>query len=174
MGKIIFYEDRNFGGHQHECIGDCADLHSFFKHCNSVKVESGCFVVYDRSNYLGHQHFLKRGEYPDCHNATAMTDCIRSCRMIPMYRGSYRMRIYDRHNMGGHMMELRDDCSSIMDHFHMSDIQSCSVTEGHWLMYDKPNYKGKMYYLRPGEYKRCSEWGAMSSRIGSIRRITDF
>lgn len=82
--QIIFYEDRNFQGRHHECMSDCADLHPYFNRCNSIRVESGCFMVYERSHYLGHQYFLRRGEYSDNQRMIGINDCIRSCRMIPM------------------------------------------------------------------------------------------
>lgn len=72
------------------------------------------------------------------------------------------------------MQELGDNCPNVQEHFHVSDINSCNVVQGHWLLYDQPNYRGKMYYLRPGEYRRYSNWGSTSPRIGSIRQITDF
>ncbi|XP_014020740.1 gamma-crystallin M2 [Salmo salar] len=174
MGKIIFYEDRNFQGRSHECNSDCADLHSYFNRCNSLRVESGCFMVYERPNYMGNQYFVRRGEYPDNQRMIGINDCIRSCRMIPMHRGNYRMRMYDRPDMGGQMNELSDDCPNVQDRFRMSDINSCNVMDGHWLMYDQPNYKGRQYYVRPGEYRRFSDWGGQSPKIGSLRRITDF
>uniref|UniRef100_A0A8C8BXI2 Beta/gamma crystallin 'Greek key' domain-containing protein n=1 Tax=Oncorhynchus tshawytscha TaxID=74940 RepID=A0A8C8BXI2_ONCTS len=171
--QIIFYEDRNFQGRHHECMSDCADLHSYFNRCNSIKVESGMFMVYERPNYTGHQYFLRRGEYNDNQRMIGINDCIRSCRMIPMHRGSYRMRLYDRPDMSGQMQELNDDCPNVQDRFRMSDINSCNVMDGHWLMYDQPNYKGRQYYLKPGEYRRPSDWGGLSPRIGSLRRISD-
>lgn len=82
--QIIFYEDRNFQGRHHECMSDCADLHPYFNRCNSIRVESGCFMVYERPHYLGHQYFLRRGEYSDNQRMIGINDCIRSCRMIPM------------------------------------------------------------------------------------------
>ncbi|KAJ8283038.1 hypothetical protein COCON_G00055570 [Conger conger] len=171
--QIIFYEDSNFGGRHHECSGDCADLHSYFSRCHSIRVQSGCFMIYDRSNYMGHQYFLRRGEYSDYQRVMGMNDCVRSCRMIPMHHSSYRMRLYERSDLGGRMMELMDDCPNMMDRFHMSDFHSCNVMDGHWLMYDQANYRGRHFYLRPGEYRRYSDWGGMSPRIGSIRRIMD-
>ncbi|KAI1899309.1 hypothetical protein AGOR_G00060470 [Albula goreensis] len=137
-------------------MSDCSDLSSYFSRCNSIRVESGCFMIYERSNYMGHQYFMSRGEYPDYQRWMGMSDSIRSCRMIPM------------------MMELMDDCPNFMDRFRWSDVHSCNVMDGHWLFYDQPNYRGRMYYMRPGEYRRYSDWGGMSSRIGSIRRIMDY
>ncbi|XP_066544079.1 gamma-crystallin M2-like [Amia ocellicauda] len=174
MGKIIFYEDRNFQGRSYECSSDCAEMHSYFSRCNSIRVESGCWMIYERPNYMGYQYFLTRGEYVDFQRWMGMSDSIRSCRMIPPYRGSYRMRIYERAEFGGQMMELTDDCPSVYDCFHSNDISSCNVMDGHWLFYDQPNYRGRMFYLHSGEYRRFSDWGAMSARVGSFKRIMDF
>ena len=41
-------------------------------------------MVYERNNYMGNQHFMKRGEYPDYMSMMGMGSGIRSCRMIPM------------------------------------------------------------------------------------------
>ncbi|XP_030626915.1 gamma-crystallin M3-like [Chanos chanos] len=172
-GKIIFYEDRDFQGRSYECNSDCAELNSFLNRCNSIRVESGVFVVYDRPNYTGHQYLLRRGEYPEYQHMMGFSDCIRSCRMIPAYKGTYRVRIYERENFGGQMNELMDDCDSIQDRFHMSDIQSCHVMDGYWLMYEQPHYKGRVIYLWPGEYRSFRDMGYDNLRFGSIRRFMD-
>ncbi|KAL1267950.1 hypothetical protein QQF64_033313 [Cirrhinus molitorella] len=158
MGKIIFYEDRNFQGRSYECSSDCSDMSTYLSRCHSCRVESGCFVVYDRPNYMGNQFFMRRGEYADGMRM-GMSDGIRSCRMVPQYRGPYRMRIYERENFGGQMYELTDDCDSFMDHYRMSDCQSCHVMDGHWLMYEQPHYRGRMIYFRPGEYRNFRDMG---------------
>uniref|UniRef100_A0A3B4Y903 Beta/gamma crystallin 'Greek key' domain-containing protein n=1 Tax=Seriola lalandi dorsalis TaxID=1841481 RepID=A0A3B4Y903_SERLL len=175
MGKIIFYEDRNFGGRHYECMSDCADLHSMFDRCRSIRVESGIFMIYEKPNYTGNQYYLRRGEYPDFHQWTGVDDSVSSCRLIPMQGpSSFSMRLYERIEFGGQMMDLADDCPSVLDRFHINDIFSCNVTNGNWLFYEHPNYRGRMYLIRPGEYKRFSEWGGRSARVGSIRRIMDY
>ncbi|XP_051566726.1 gamma-crystallin M2-like isoform X2 [Myxocyprinus asiaticus] len=171
MGKVIFYEDRNFQGRSYECMSDCADMSSYLSRCHSCRVESGCFMMYDRPNYMGNQYFFRRGEYADYMSMFGMSNCIRSCRMIPVYKGSYRMRIYERENFMGQMYELMDDCDNIMDRYRMSHCQSCHVMDGHWLMYEQPNYRGRMHYFRPGEYRSFSNMGGM--RFMSMRRIMD-
>ncbi|XP_041857180.1 gamma-crystallin M2-like isoform X2 [Melanotaenia boesemani] len=173
MGKIIFYEDKNFSGRQFECNNDCVDLQTNLSCCNSIKVESGCFMIYEKSNYTGNQYYLRRGDYPDFHHWMGTNGSISSCRSIPA-PGSFNLRLYERIEFGGQMMDLKDDCPSVMDRFHINDIFSCNVTHGNWLFYEHPNYRGRMYLIRPGEYKRFSEWGGRSARIGSIRRIMDY
>eukprot|EP00062_Callorhinchus_milii_P014736 gi/632964224/ref/XP_007898296.1/ PREDICTED: beta-crystallin S-1-like [Callorhinchus milii] len=174
MGKIIFYEDRNFQGRHYECSTDCADLQSYFSRCNSIRVDSDYWVAYEKPNYMGYQYVLTRGEYPDYQRWMGYNDSIRSCRTYPYYRGgSYKMRVYERPEFGGQMMEFMDDCPSVYDRFHYRDIHSCNVMDGYWTMYDQPNYRGRQYFMRPGEYRRFSDWGSSSSTVGSFRRMRD-
>ena len=84
MSRITFYEEKNFQGRSYECSSDCADMSSYLSRCHSCRVERGCFMVYDRSNYMGNQFFMRRGEYSDYMSMMGMSDCIRSVRMIPM------------------------------------------------------------------------------------------
>lgn len=83
--QIIFFEDRNFQGRSYETSSDCPELTSYLSRCNSCRVESGLFMVYEKPNFVGHQMLVRRGEYPDNQRLMGMTmsDCIRSCRMIP-------------------------------------------------------------------------------------------
>ncbi|GCC27575.1 hypothetical protein chiPu_0006000 [Chiloscyllium punctatum] len=175
MGKIIFYEDRNFQGRHYECSSDCADLSPYFSRCNSIRVDSDWWVLYEKPNYMGYQYVLTRGEYPDYQRWMGFNDCVRSCRSYPQYRGgSYRMRIYERPDFGGQMMEFMDDCPSVYDRFRYRDIHSCHVMDGYWIFYEHPDYRGRQYFMRPGEYRRYSDWGGYNATVGSFRRMRDF
>ncbi|XP_068108756.1 gamma-crystallin-3-like [Hyperolius riggenbachi] len=171
MGKIIFYEDRNFQGRSYECNGECPDMTSYFSRCNSIRVESGNWILYEHPNYRGHQYFLHRGEYPDFQQWMGYNDSIRSCRMSPQHQGSFRIRIYEREDFRGQMMEFTEDCPHVHERFRFHDIHSAHVQDGYWMFYDEPNYRGRQYYLRPGEYRRYNDWGASSPRVGSFRRL---
>uniref|UniRef100_A0A8C4XZB3 Beta/gamma crystallin 'Greek key' domain-containing protein n=1 Tax=Gopherus evgoodei TaxID=1825980 RepID=A0A8C4XZB3_9SAUR len=158
----------NFQGRSVECSCNRPDLQSQLSRCNSVRVESGCFMLYERPNFQGQQFFVKRGNYPDMQSEGFSTS-IKSCRMIPPV--TLQLNLYD-HPLGN-MVELTEDSPQIMDQLCSPEMLSCSVLEGHWILYELPNYRGRQYLLRPGEYKRFSEWGAMSGRVGSLRRATD-
>lgn len=80
--QIVLYEDRNFQGRSYECKGDTSDLHTFFGRCNSARVNGGCWVLYERPNYMGYQYILAPGEYPDYHHWIGFNDCVRSCRLV--------------------------------------------------------------------------------------------
>ncbi|KAL2774976.1 gamma-crystallin D, partial [Daubentonia madagascariensis] len=83
MGKITFYEDRGFQGRQYECSGDHSNLQPYLSRCNSVRVDSGCWMLYEQPNYAGSQYFLRRGDYPDYQQWMGLSDSVRSCRLIP-------------------------------------------------------------------------------------------
>ncbi|OCU00993.1 gamma-crystallin-2 [Xenopus laevis] len=169
--QIFFYEDRNFQGRCYECSSECSDLSSYFNRCNSIRVENGNWILYEQPSYRGHQYYLWKGEYPDFQRWMGFNDYIKSCRMIPHHHGQYKMRIYEKGDFQGQMMEFSDDCPNTYDRFSFRDIHSCNVSDGHWMFYEEPNYRGRQYYLRPGEYRRFSDWGASSARIGSFRRV---
>ncbi|XP_077436249.1 gamma-crystallin M3-like [Vanacampus margaritifer] len=171
--KIIFYEERNFQGRSYECTSDCSDMSSNLSRCQSCRVESGCFMVYERPNFMGNQIFLRRGEYADSMSMMGMRDCIRSCRMILKHRGQFRMKIFERENLSGQSHELMDDCDHVMECFHMNECMSCQVMEGPWLLFEQPQFRGKMIYVKPGEYRSFKEMGVSSTRFMSMRQITD-
>eukprot|EP00062_Callorhinchus_milii_P014729 gi/632964212/ref/XP_007898290.1/ PREDICTED: gamma-crystallin M2-like isoform X2 [Callorhinchus milii] len=173
--QIIFYEDKNFQGQHYECSADCEDLQSHFSRCNSIRVDSDFWVLYEKPNYMGYQYVLTRGEYPDYQRWMGYNDSIRSCRTYNYSSSSsYKMRLYERPDFGGQMMEFMDDCPSVYDRFHHRDIHSCNVMDGYWTMYDQPNYRGRQYFMRPGEYRRFSDWGATCPSIGSFRHVREF
>lgn len=88
--------------------------------------------------------------------------------------GPYCMRIYEQPDFQGQMMEFSDDCESVQDFFRSHDIYSCNVLDGYWTLYEHSNYHGRQYFMRPGEYRKFSDWGASCATTGSFRRITDF
>ncbi|XP_037095985.1 gamma-crystallin M1-like isoform X2 [Syngnathus acus] len=176
MGKIILFEEKNFQGRSYECLNDCTELTSVLSRCQSCRVENGCFMVYERSNFMGNQLFLKRGEYHDLQRMMTMgvtLDSIRSCRLIPAHRGQFKIKIFERENMSGQSNELQEDCENIMERFRMNDILSCQVMEGQWLLFEQAHFRGRMIYVKPGEHRSLREMGQSNMRIMSLRRITD-
>uniref|UniRef100_A0A2I3S4V6 Beta/gamma crystallin 'Greek key' domain-containing protein n=1 Tax=Pan troglodytes TaxID=9598 RepID=A0A2I3S4V6_PANTR len=159
MGKITLYEDRGFQGRHYECSSDHPNLQPYLSRCNSVRVDSGCW-------------FLRRGDYADHQQWMGLSDSVRSCRLIH-HASSHRLRIYEREDYRGQMVEITEDCSSLHDRFHLSEIHSFNVLEGSWVLYELPNYRGRQYLLRLGDYRRRQDWGATDARVGSLRRAVE-
>ncbi|XP_056157234.1 gamma-crystallin M2-like isoform X3 [Lampris incognitus] len=174
MGKITFYEEKKFQGRCYNCSSDCADLHTYFSQCNSIRVESGVWVIYEKPNYKGHQYVLYPGEYTDNQQWMAFSDSVRSCRSVKNVRHGWKLRLYERPEFGGQMVEWTEDCPSVFDSFKFREVYSCVVTHGAWVFYELPNYRGHQYFLERGEYRQHDDWGAASPGVGSFRRITEY
>ncbi|MED6283457.1 Gamma-crystallin M2 [Ilyodon furcidens] len=172
-GKIFFYEDNNFQGHSFECSSDCSELSSHFSRCNSIRVEGGTWVIYERPQYMGYQYILFKGEYPMFQSWNGFNDTIRSCRLIRYPSSRHRIRIYERPDFSGQMMELNEELSDMQDRWRHNEVHSAHVQDGIWIFYENPNYRGQQYLLEKGEYRRHSEWGALRPTVGSIRRVVD-
>ncbi|KTF83344.1 hypothetical protein cypCar_00043249 [Cyprinus carpio] len=84
---------------------------------------------------------------------------------------SHEVKLFERMEYGGQMMALVEDHPNVMDMSQTNQIFSCKVIGGNWLFFIQSNYKGRMYLIRPGEYTRFTEWGGLSARVVSIKRI---
>ena len=69
--------------------------------CNSIWVESGAWVLYERPNYTGNQYVLTRGDYPDYQSWMGYSNTIRSCRLI---------RHVSRAHSGERYISVRNPC----------------------------------------------------------------
>ncbi|XP_041940357.1 gamma-crystallin S-like [Alosa sapidissima] len=173
MGRIIFYEDKNFQGRRYECDSDCSDFHAYLNRCNSIRVESGAWVVYERPNYMGYQYVLNRGEYPDYQRWMGLNDRLSSCKMVHFVSPQYKIKFYDKPEFAGQAYEASEDCPSVLEQFRLREVHSCKVVEGFWVFYEHPNFRGRQYFLEKGDYRKPANWGAVCATVQSFRRLTE-
>ncbi|XP_078407916.1 gamma-crystallin S-like [Cetorhinus maximus] len=172
MGKITFFEEKNFLGRHYECDSDCLDFHTSLSHCNSIKVENGAWAVYEQPNFTGFLYVLTKREYPDYKSWMGFNDHVASCHKIQQTgTGNYKIRICNKGDYETQTIEYTDDCPSVFEQFHIQDIDSCTVLDGAWVFYELPNYRGKQYLLEKGVYQKAADWGATTSTVQSFRRI---
>lgn len=43
-----------------------------------------------------------------------------------------------------------------------------------WVLYEEPNYRGRMYIVERGNFCSCKEWQAENPNIQSVRRIANY
>ncbi|XP_023661475.1 crystallin, gamma S2 isoform X3 [Paramormyrops kingsleyae] len=171
---IIFYEDKNFQGRRYECDSDCTDFHTYLSRCNSIRIESGVWVVYEHPNYMGYQYVLTRGEYPEYLRWMGFNDRLSSCKMIHTATGTqYRIQLYEKADFAGHVFESMEDCPSLQERFRIREFQSCKVLEGVWVFYEHPNYRGRQFLLEKGQYRKSLDWGAACPTVQSFRRLKE-
>jgi len=80
--QVTFYEDKNFLGRCYECDSDCPDFHTYLSCCNSIRVDGGTWVAYERPNFSGNMYVLTHGEYPDYHHWMGLNDRLGSCKAV--------------------------------------------------------------------------------------------
>ncbi|KAK1787689.1 hypothetical protein P4O66_016182, partial [Electrophorus voltai] len=85
----------------------------FLARCHSCRVESGCWMLYDRPNFMGNQYFVRRGEYADYMSMWGMSEWVKSCRLIPM-----------------HVRTLTSMCIRLMITPHYGTLQNKDLREG--------------------------------------------
>lgn len=86
--QIVFYEGRCFTGRKLECFGDCDNFQDrgFLNRVNSIRVESGAWILYDHPDFKGQQYIVERGEYPQFQRWNSHNDHMSSCKSIRMVR----------------------------------------------------------------------------------------
>ncbi|NP_001003428.1 gamma-crystallin N-B [Danio rerio] len=177
-GKICFYEGRCFTGRCLEVYGDCDNFQDrgFMNRVNSIRVESGAWICYDHPDFKGQQYILERGEYPEFQRWNSHNDHMGSCRPIRMHGEQYRMELFEGCNYTGQCMELCDDCPFLQSRgFNTNCVNSVRVFgDGAWVMYEEPNFRGRMYIVERGNYCGHNEWQAQNPHIQSIRRIVNY
>lgn len=172
--QITFYEDKNFLGRRYECDSDCSDFHTYLSRCNSIRVEGGTWVAYERPDFSGNMYVLTQGEYPDYHHWMGLNDRLGSCRAVQIPSGGRgHIQVFEKGDFGGQMFEATEDCPSIMDECRIREVHACRVLEGVWVFYEHPNYRGRQYLLPKGEYRQPVEWGAVSPAVQSFRSIAE-
>ncbi|KAL2085439.1 hypothetical protein ACEWY4_018759 [Coilia grayii] len=176
--QICFYEGKCFTGRCLEVYGDCDNFQDrgFMNRVNSIRVESGAWICYDHPDFKGQQYILERGEYPEFQRWNSHNDHMGSCKPIRMHGEHYRIEMFEGCNYSGQCMELCCDCPFLQSRgFTKTCVNSVRVYgDGAWVMYEEPNFRGRMYIVERGNYCSHNEWQAQNPNIQSIRRVVNY
>ncbi|XP_074842420.1 gamma-crystallin N [Carettochelys insculpta] len=177
-GKITFYEGKYFTGRKLEVCGNCDNFQDrgFTNRVNSICVQSGAWICFELPNFQGQQYILEHGEYADFHCWNSHNDHMGACRPVGMHGEHYRIEIFDGSHFSGHCMEFTEDCSFLQRKgWKKNCINAIKVYgDGAWVLYEEPNYRGRMYVVERGEYSSFTMWQAHSATTQSIRRVVNY
>ncbi|XP_056338844.1 gamma-crystallin N [Oenanthe melanoleuca] len=176
--QITFYEGKCFTGRKLDVCGSCNSFQDqgFLNRVNSICVQSGAWVCFDHPDFRGQQYILEHGEYPDFYRWNGRSDHLGSCRPIGMHGEHYRIEIFEGSHFRGPSLELTEDCSFLQGQgWDKTCINALKVYgDGAWVLYEEPNYRGRMYVVERGEFSNFNEWQARSASVQSIRRVVNY
>uniref|UniRef100_A0A8C9MVW4 Crystallin gamma N n=1 Tax=Serinus canaria TaxID=9135 RepID=A0A8C9MVW4_SERCA len=176
--QITFYEGKCFTGRKLDVCGSCNSFQDqgFLNRVNSICVQSGAWVCFDHPDFRGQQYILEHGEYPDFYRWNGRSDHLGSCRPIGMHGEHYRIEIFEGSHFRGPSLELTEDCSFLQGQgWDKTCINALKVYgDGAWVLYEEPNYRGRMYVVERGEFSSFNEWQARSASVQSIRRVINY
>ncbi|XP_032338979.1 gamma-crystallin N isoform X3 [Camelus ferus] len=55
-----------------------------------------------------------------------------------------------------------------------SEVPQATASACGWVLYEEPNYRGRMYLVERGDFRSFSDWEAHSARVQSLRRVANF
>lgn len=96
-----------------------------------------------------------------------------SSLFVFQFSGTFRIRIFEKPDFSGQMLECIQDISQLSDVWSPGGVHSAQVQDGAWIFYELPDYHGQQYLLERGQYRRFGEWAAMEPTVGSLRRVCD-
>ncbi|NP_001160146.2 gamma-crystallin N [Gallus gallus] len=177
-GKITFYEGKCFSGRKLEVCGTCSSFQQrgFPHRVNSIRVQSGAWVCFDHPELHGQQFVLEHGEYPHWQRWNGRGDRMGSCRPVGMHGQHYRIQLFEGSCFGGRSMELTEDCSCLRGRgWEQPHVNAVRVYgDGAWVLYEEPNYGGRMYVVERGEFGNFRAWQGFSANVQSVRRVINY
>nr|XP_025034463.1 beta-crystallin B1 [Pelodiscus sinensis] len=134
------------------------------------------WVAFEQSKLRGEMFILEQGEYPrwDTWSSSYRSDCLRSMRPIRMEADGYKISLFESADFKGNKMEIQeDDVPSLWAHGFCDRVGRVKVSNGTWVGYQYPGYRGYQYLFERGDFKHWNEWSAFQPQVQSIRRIRD-
>uniref|UniRef100_A0A8C8AW82 Crystallin gamma A n=1 Tax=Otus sunia TaxID=257818 RepID=A0A8C8AW82_9STRI len=79
---------------------------------------------------------------------------------------SHKIQLCEKDELQGQMLELTNYSLPVPGYIRLTEIFFLDVETGCWTIYECPNYTGQQYLLMPGKYRRFTDWGAMTAKVG--------
>ncbi len=175
-GKIIIYQDSNFGGASREVTGDMSSLTSigFNDRISSIKVLGSVWVGYEHSGYQGRQYILEEGDYANWGAWQGSNDQLSSLKKLnPDIGETPQITLYQHGNYGGKAVNFTYGIDNL-SYYHFNDeVSSLKVKSGIWILYEHSGYRGKQNIVTEGSYSSAGSWSGGNDQVSSLRPIKE-
>ncbi|KAG7260559.1 hypothetical protein CRUP_037545 [Coryphaenoides rupestris] len=159
----------------------------------SIKIHSGVWLVFGDPGYQGMLAVLEPGEYPFPESWGFPSPFIGSLR--PLKMGAFKVEnpnevkavLYESPGFQGPCLEVHSDVFCLdeeeeeqeeeegedktLNSTKLKSVGSLKIIGGLWVGYSQPGFEGQQHVLEEGEYLDCSDWGAGSEHLLSLRPV---
>uniref|UniRef100_A0A9J7XB12 Crystallin beta-gamma domain containing 1a n=1 Tax=Cyprinus carpio carpio TaxID=630221 RepID=A0A9J7XB12_CYPCA len=187
-GKIVIYQQPNFGGEAYEVFRDTEDATSLnLSPLISIKVVRGCWLLYEKPGFQGRTIALEEGpaeianEWAETEPSGEMQPNGLQLPTTPMVIGSIRLALRDyttpkidlftELNGMGRMSSFCDDTIETCSFGIPQSTGSIKVHSGVWLVFSDPGFQGLLAVLEEGVYPCPQDWGFPTPFVGSLRPL---
>ncbi|KAI7804449.1 putative absent in melanoma 1 protein [Triplophysa rosa] len=187
-GKIVIYQQAQFGGEAYEIFRDIEDATSMeLSPVISLKVVRGCWLLYEKPGFQGRSIALEEGptelvnEWVESEPSGEVGPNGLPLPTTPMVIGSIRLALRDYNipkvdlftepNGMGRMSSFCDDMIEICSYGIPQSTGSIKVHSGVWLLFSDPGFQGLLAVLEEGVYLCPEDWGFPTPFVGSLRPL---
>ncbi|XP_063498443.1 gamma-crystallin N isoform X3 [Symphalangus syndactylus] len=128
---------------------------------NSIRVEGGAWVCFNHPNFRGQQFILEHSDYPDFFRWNSHSDHMDSCRPVGMHEEHFRLESFEGCNFTDQCLEFLEDCPFLQSRgWAKNCVNAIKVYgDGAWVLYEEPNYRGRMYVVERGDFRAVAPQG---------------
>ncbi|XP_073682950.1 uncharacterized protein crybg1a [Garra rufa] len=187
-GKIVIYQQPQFGGEAYELFGDIEDATSLnLSPFISIKVVRGCWLLYEKPGFQGRSIALEEGpievanEWAETEPSGEVGPNGLPLPTTPMVIGSIRLALRDYStpkidlftevNGMGRVSSFCDDTIETCSFGIPQSTGSIKVHTGVWLIFSDPGFQGLLAVLEEGVYPCPQDWGFPTPFVGSLRPL---
>ncbi|XP_051578233.1 uncharacterized protein LOC127454823 isoform X2 [Myxocyprinus asiaticus] len=187
-GKIVIYQQAQFGGEAYEVFRDIEDATSLkLSPVISLKVVRGCWLLYEKPGFQGRSIALEEGplevanEWAETEPSGEVGPNSLPLPTTPMVIGSIRLALRDYSlpkidlftevNGMGRMTSFCDDTIEICSFGIPQSTGSIKVHSGVWMVFSDPGFQGLLAVLEEGVYPCPENWGFPTPFVGSLRPL---
>uniref|UniRef100_A0A671Q2B9 Titin homolog n=1 Tax=Sinocyclocheilus anshuiensis TaxID=1608454 RepID=A0A671Q2B9_9TELE len=187
-GKIVIYQQPNFGGEAYEVFRDIEDATSLnLSPLISIKVVRGCWLLYEKPGFQGRSIALEEGpaeianEWAETEPSGEVGPNGLPLPTTPMVIGSIRLALRDYStpkidlftelNGMGRVCSFCDDTIETCSFGIPQSTGSIKVHSGVWMVFSDPGFKGLLAVLEEGVYPCPQDWGFPTPFVGSLRPL---
>ncbi|CAO2603659.1 Gamma-crystallin N, partial [Lemmus lemmus] len=177
--QITLYEGKHFTGQKLEVFGDCDNFQDrgFMNRVNSIRVESGAWVCFDHPDFRGQQFILEHGDYPEFFRWVTGQRASIPESLPPLSVTGARLLIAPLQHQATDAYRS-EELGQRGGTWETCPSGSCPLIRPslafRWVLYEEPNYRGRMYVVERGDFRSFSDWEAQSARVQSLRRVLNF